>query len=381
MNAIDWEHRILEHRTAISDTLAFTYSEASNSCFSPDRGVFYTAYTASRRNYGESHDILAFTITPVCQPHKAITKVVLERGVTPSVIDAKMLICANCYYYTTDEILYNAKTHFGKTADIPRGFVRITIGVDGYRHYYIDYDIANDTFGELKELKVLYHGEVCHFTGNLYREYLAEFGFTEFNKVDNSEALILTDKFRLHEDGYRYTFATAAWAWPTAMRIKDGSDIMEFISPIPQVAQYETQSAIVNGKMYAILRGAKTDDFYISEDLGKTFRPIGRIDFNTTRPQLLPYNGKLLIAVSKSGITPNYVRDGRNNLLLLMGEGEDLSNYKEIFHIVDPFGIVYYDIVDYKGMLHMFWSSSDLYHDKNPQAKDLLWFTRIGFLQ
>lgn len=381
MDKIDWAHRILEHRTAISDTLSFTYSEASNSCYSPDRGVFYTAYTASRKNYGESHDILVLAITPVCQPHKAVTKIVLERGVTPSVKDARLLICANCYYYTTGEVLYNAKTHFGKKADIIRGFVRITIGVDGWKHYYVDYDIVNDTFGELKELKVLYHGEVCHFTGEIYRAYLAEHGFTDFNKEADGEDLILTDKFRLHEDGYRYAFATAAWAWPTLMRVKDGSDVMEFINPIPETAQYETQSAIVNGKLYAVLRGAKGNDFYISDDLGKSFRPIGRIDFNTTRPQLLPYKGKVLVAVSKVGIKPNYVRDGRNNLLLLMGEGDDLSSYKEIFHIADPFGIVYYDIVDYKGLLHMFWSSADLYLDKNPQAKDLLWFARIGVIE
>jgi hypothetical protein len=115
--------------------------------------------------------------------------------------------------------------------------------------------------------------------------------------------------------------------------------------------------------------------------MGKSFRPIGRVDFNTTRPQLLTYKDKIIIAVSKKNIEPNFVRDGRNNLLLLCGEGENLAEYKQIFHVVDPYGMVYYDIQEYKGSLYMFWSSGDLYVDKNPQAKDLLWFARLGVLE
>ena len=162
------------------------------------------------------------------------------------------------------------------------------------------------------------------------------------------------------------------------MRMKDGSDVMEFIGCLKQSAQYEAQSAIANGKMYAVLRGAKTDDFFISDDMGRSFRPVGRIDFNTTRPQLCPYKGKVLVAVSKKGILPNKVRDGRNNIMLLYGEGDNLASYRPVFFVKDQLGIVYYDIQDYKETLFMFWSSSDLYVDKNPQAKDLLWFARLG---
>ena len=377
----DWTHRILEHRTAISDTVSFSHSEASNTCYSPDRGMFYTVHTASRRNYGESHDILALVITPVGQPHRARTKIILERGVTPCVKDVQRLLCPNCYYYTTNEVLYHAKTHFGESADIYRGFVRITVEVDGKAHYYIDYDIINDTFSEMQPLKVLYRGECCHFTGEVFRSWLADQGFTDFNREETGEDLILTDKFHLCKDGWRYTLATAAWSWPAVMRIKDGSDVMEFVGFIPQPAQYEAQSAISDGKMYALLRGAPTDDFYVSDDMGKTFRPVGRVDFNTTRPQLLTCKDKILIAVSKKNVSPNFVRDGRNNLLLLCGKGEDLSSYEKVFHVVDPFGIVYYDIVDYKGNLYMIWSSGDLYVEKNPQAKDLLWFARIGLIE
>lgn len=378
MDNKEWIKLIHDRRVAVSDTLAFTHSEASNSCFSPDRGVFYTVYTASRRNYGESHDVLAFNITPVCQPHRSITKVITEIGVDFSLKDAQKILCPNCFYYTTDEVLYNAKTHFGKTADIYRGYVRITIEVDGKKHYYLDYDIINDTFSELKPLRVLFHGETVHLTGDVFKAYLEENGCPDYHAREHDEFLILSDKFKLHTDGYRYILATASWAWPAMMRMKDGSDIMEFVGVIPHSAQYEAQSAILNGRIYALLRGAEENDFWVSDDMGKSFRSVGRVDFNTTRPQLFTYKDQIYIAVSKKGVEPNYVRDGRNNLLLLRGEGDDLSKYEQVFHVSDPYGMVYYDILEYKGRLFMFWSSADLYVDKNPQAKDLLWFVSLG---
>ena len=95
---------------------------------------------------------------------------------------------------------------------------------------------------------------------------------------------------------------------------------------------------------------------------------------------------KLLIFISEKGILPNLVRDGRNNMKLLAGEGEDLSAYKTIFQIVDERGIVYYDIIDYKGVLYMTWSNADLYiedipsYADRPAAKDLIYYTKIGDL-
>ncbi len=374
----EWTHRILEHRIAISDTIAFTDSEAPNSCFSPDRGILYTTYMASRRNYGESGDIVVFGITPLCQPHRSRSIVVAERGVTPCVKNARKLMNCNCFYYETDEVLYTAKTHFGETGEIRRGFVRILFCANGDEYYYADYDIVSDSLSEPRPLLVQYNGKVLHFTGSVFRSYLESLGYEDFNKEEAGETIILSDKFRLNGDGYRYTMATAAWAWPTTMRLKDGSDVMEFVGSLRASAQYEAQSAVVNGRMYVIIRGAKTDDFFVSNDMGMTFHPIGRIDFNTTRPQLLPYKEKLLIAVSKKGMLPNKVRDGRNNILLLYGEGDRLEDYRQVFHVQDALGMVYYDIQDYKGILFMVWSSADLYVDKNPQAKDLLWFVRLG---
>ena len=92
-------------------------------------------------------------------------------------------------------------------------------------------------------------------------------------------------------------------------------------------------------------------------------------------------DGKLLVAYSVCGVEPNLVRDGRNNCRLVMGEGPDLSGYKEIFFVADPRGMVYYDIVDYNKDLYAIWSDASLHLDKNPQAKDVLHMAKIGDLR
>ena len=175
---------------------------------------------------------------------------------------------------------------------------------------------------------------------------------------------------------------TAGQAQPVCVRIAEGSDVLEIRGAIPKLGQYETQSAILNchSAMAALVRGAEGDNYYLSDDLGLSWRPAGRVEFNTTRPQLLPYKGKLLRGISIVGVLPNRVRDGRNNLILSFAARPELDAYEDIFFIQDPYGIVYYDIFDYKDTLYMIWSSGDLYIDKNPQAKDLLWFAKIGDL-
>jgi len=216
-------------------------------------------------------------------------------------------------------------------------------------------------------------------------EYLTSRGLTGWAFHDINEHIINTGKMYRH-GSYWYGCITSYWCQPIIYRSKDGTNF-EFVGHIDATAEYECQTAIVNGRMYALLRGAKKDNFFVSDDLGQTFRPCGRIEFNTTRPQLLPYRGKLLMAISEVGVLPNYVRDGRNNMRLLIGEGEDPGSYREIFHITDPYGIVYYDITDYKGVLYMIWSNADLYMDKDPvfcdrpQAKDLLYYAKIGDLR
>ena len=387
----EWTERILGRRTAVSDTVQFTASSAPESCIDPDHGMIYTTYLASRQNYGESRNIVALARIPVCQPERFKTWVVAESGME---IDGKKygeFLDNNCYYYQTNEEAATVVTHFGQTGTLYRGYVRVLFLSYGEEYFYTDYDIQLDKFSAIKPLRILYHGEAVPLTGQVYAGILRDFGFTDFDLYkERWEHVILTDKFRLHSDGYRYSMMTAGQAQPVCVRIRDDSDILEIRGAIPKVGQYETQSAILSvpgedgareaAVMAALIRGAEADNYYLSEDLGLTWKPAGRIEFNTTRPQLLPYKGKLLRGISIVGVLPNRVRDGRNNLILSVAARPELDAYEDIFFIQDAYGIVYYDILDYKDTLYMLWSSADLYVDKNPQAKDLIWFAKIGDL-
>ena len=387
----EWTERILGRRTAVSDTVQFTASSAPESCIDPDHGMIYTTYLASRQNYGESRNIVALARIPVCQPERFKTWVVAESGME---IDGKKygeFLDNNCYYFQTNEEAATVVTHFGQTGTLYRGYVRVFFLSYGEEYFYTDYDIQLDKFSAIKPLRILYHGEAVPLTGQVYAAILRDFGFTDFDLYKEKwEHVILTDKFRLHTDGYRYSMMTAGQAQPVCVRLRDGSDVLEIRGAIPTLGQYETQSAILSvpgeggspstDVMAALIRGAEADNYYVSEDLGLTWKPAGRIEFNTTRPQLLPYKGKLLRGISLVGVLPNRVRDGRNNLLLSVAARPGLDAYEDIFFIQDPYGIVYYDILDYKDTLYMLWSSADLYVDKNPQAKDLIWFARIGDL-
>ncbi|MBR3437705.1 MAG: hypothetical protein IKG97_08130 [Lachnospiraceae bacterium] len=411
----EWTERILGRRTCVSDTVAFTASSAPESCIDPDHGMIYSTYLASRQNYGESRNIVALARIPVCQPERFTTWIVAESGMEVAGKKYGEFLDCNAYYYQTSEEAATVVTHFGQTGTLYRGYVRVLFLSYGEEYYYTDFDIQNETFSEIRPLKVLFSGEEKPLTGALYAEILRDFGFTDFDLYKEKwEHVILTDKFRLYTDGFRYSMMTAGQAQPVCVRIAEGSDVLEIRGAIPKLGQYETQSAILNchsapgapsqvpgmsqgnpsespsialgstkdssAVMAALVRGAEGDNYYLSDDLGLSWRPAGRVEFNTTRPQLLPYKGKLLRGISIVGVLPNRVRDGRNNLILSVAARPELDAYEDIFFIQDPYGIVYYDIFDYKDTLYMLWSSGDLYIDKNPQAKDLLWFARIGDL-
>ena len=378
----EWKHLIIDHKRAVSDISQFTSSAASVSCVDTDHGTIYCTYLASRKNYGETRDSVILAKIPVEQPEKTETIPVIEKGAVIDGVPYNEFLDCNAYFYQTEEY-ETVKTHFGETGPIYRGFVRILFLCVPEDYFYTDYDIKNGTFSEFRRLKALCDGEIRPLTGSVYNGFLGSRGLSGFNNSkDAGENLILTDKFRLAPDGYRYSFLTAAGTQPVFTRIKDGSDVVEFLGYIPVEGEYETQSALLDGIYYAIVRGVREEEnFWTSEDMGKTWKPGSRIEFNTTRPQCLSYFGKVLVAVSVCGVEPNLVRDGRNNMKLLCGEGPDLSTYEEIFFISDPRGIVYYDMVDYNGEIYVIFSDGSLHLDKNPQAKDALFIAKIGDLR
>ena len=79
---------------------------------------------------------------------------------------------------------------------------------------------------------------------------------------------------------------------------------------------------------------------------------------------------------------PSRVRNGRNNFHLLEGTGGDLSSYREVLHIRDPIGVVYPDLVEAAGQMHLLWSNSARFPDfvkwGAVQGKDQILHAKLG---
>jgi len=354
----EWEEKILGRKTAVSDTVNYRSSSASISCYDPDNGKIYTVYHASRTNYGESRDVLNLAVIPAAQPHRTETIIICESGVPIGGKIYHNMIDGNCIFID--------------------GKVRVYFISGGTQYFYVDYNPSTKTLSDIKPVLCSFDGNTYELVDTVFSSYLDSRGMTGYDFCDPNEHIINTCKMYMY-NGYWYGCLTSAVCQPVVFRSKDGINF-EFTGIINKLAKYECQTAILDGKMYCLLRGAKDDNFYVSDDLGQTFKPCGRLEFNETRPQVIVYKDKLLIAISLVDIKPNLVRNGRNNMKILMGCGEDLNKYEEKLFITDKYGIVYYDIIDYKGVLYMIWSNADLYLDKNQQAKDLLYYSQIGEL-
>ena len=174
---------------------------------------------------------------------------------------------------------------------------------------------------------------------------------------------------------------TSSLAQPILFHCKDGMTF-DFCGIVPALAKYECQTAVLNGRIYALLRGAAGDDFFVADEGEWIFRPLGRLGIAETRPQLMAYGNKLLLAYSKNDVLPNKIRNGRNNITILMGEGDDIAAFKQVFYAVDEMGIVYYDIVNCNGDLYMIWSNSERFPDKKVwgvlQGKDTLYCSLLA---
>ena len=130
------------------------------------------------------------------------------------------------------------------------------------------------------------------------------------------------------------------------------------------------------------LRGAKGDNFWISDDGGRTWKASGRLPDGRQRPQLAVFRSKVLVGYSVPDEKPSRVRNGRNNFHLLEGTGGDLSSYREVLHIRDPIGVVYPDLVEAAGQMHLLWSNSARFPDfvkwGAVQGKDQVLHAKLG---
>ncbi|MBQ6597232.1 MAG: hypothetical protein IJH79_06730 [Lentisphaeria bacterium] len=352
---------VFHDKVPVSDIERFTSSSAPISCFDPVRKMIFTPYHAAYREFGEQASVFALAAIPVPGVDRASSSVLLESDVT---------FQGKSYNWPIDafSILYNGS---------PRIF--FLAGADNY--YCFDWSPEKSAIeGGIRQV-------LCKTDENSQQQPLTTEAVEAYLKANNcdcdrcslrgasKEHIICTAKPSWNGSGF-YGMITSSLSYPILFRCRDGMTF-EFCGVIPALAKYECQTAVLNGKIYALLRGASGDEFWEADEGEWQFRPCGRLGMSETRPQLMRYDDSLLLAYSRSGVLPNRIRDGRNNITILAGNSEKLSEYETVFQAVDEMGIVYYDIVNCNGDLYMIWSNSERFPDKIVrgvlQGKDTLY--------
>ena len=265
-----------------------------------------------------------------------------------------------------------------------KGNVRIFFLAGGDSYYYMDWSPDTEKEAGAPEpvlCRPLESSSSCPLTRDAVEKYLLAHGCTGYNLLgDARENIICAAKPAWNGETF-YGMITSFLSYPILFRCRDGMTF-EFCGIVPALAKYECQTAVLNGKIYALLRGAAGDEFWAAEEGEWKFRPCGRLGMSETRPQLMRYDDSLLLAYSRNGVLPNRIRDGRNNITILAGDSEKLSEYETVFQATDEMGIVYYDIVDCNGDLYMIWSNSERFPDKIVrgvlQGKDTLYCSLLA---
>lgn len=347
----------------VSDVEAFTCGSASIACHDASRRIVFAPYLASRTGFGEQHSIVALATIPVDHPVAAKSVAVLEAGVPNNGITFSRVI--------------------DPFAVFVNGKVRVFALVDATRYMRVDYDPATCTVGPLTPVmcRLAPGREKRPLDEDALRTALADRGFSGYDTgADIGEHLICTAKPAWDGDTFFGT-VTSGLSQPIVFRCDDGETI-DFIGAVPAIAKYECQVAKAGGRLFALLRGAEREDFFVSDDDGRTFSPIRRLGIAETRPQLMAWRGKLLLGCSFNGESPNRVRDGRNNLHLFLADPAAPETLREILHETDPLGIVYFDLVDIGDDLAVIWSDSRRFPDMLirgcRQGKDRLLFAHVG---
>lgn len=357
----------LRNRIPISDIKKFTSSSNPVSCFDPETQTIYSPYHAAFSGYGEQVSVFAMAETPIPAVKGAKNHILLQNGVAFEGKKYRNPIDASA-------IMLGDK-------------VRVWFLADGKDYYFFDWSKTEHKIsgGIHKLMCKTGDSAPVPLNADAVRKFLDANGCTRYRlERDPRENIIMTARPSWDGDTF-YGTVTSGWSQPILFRCSDGKTI-EFLSVIPNIAQYECTVALLNGKIYALLRGTVRGANFFVADAGEwKFRPCGRLPAAETRAQMLTHNGKLLIAYSRNNIQPNKIRNGRNNMIILEGEGEDLKQYKEIFRVVDEIGFVSFDIVDCNGGLYVIWSNSERFPDQPVpvsgkvalQGKDVLFCSKL----
>ena len=355
----------LPDRVVVSDTNMFTCGSAPASDISVDGTHLFSSYLTSKTGYGEAHDIVALADVSLANPSAVTNHIICQAGEH---------ICG----IKVDEVdSYDAFLYKGK--------MRCIIGVNGGQLGWRDWDPNMHAIcGEgMFRCRVDPCGQVEELVPEVLTRYLDANGFKGHNVSRTYRDRMIMHAHVAWVGDVFYGMLTSSLSQPVAFKCSDGQTF-EFLGVVPALCEYECALAHVKGRFYALGRKMPSDNFFVSDDGAKTFRPVGRLPDGEQRPQLTVWKDRLLIAFSAPDEQPNHIRNGRNNIHLLCGEGANLSRYRELLHEIDPLGIVYYNIVPRGDELHVLWSDARRFPDKviwgAVQGKDRILYGKLPSL-
>ena len=213
---------------------------------------------------------------------------------------------------------------------------------------YKDFDYLTETLSEEKCILVKQTDgtEVC-LTQSVQFAWLEQHGYHNHRYCATEQIIIGGCTPFMGEDGYWYGAIPSLLSEVILYRSSDNLATIEFFAVCPEVAQYEFDYKILDGKIYAIYRTDTSKDsicFVSSEDNGKTWTtPIRLKDSIDCRPRMIVYANHILMAYNifnpDTGNRP-VLQGGRTEIKLLLGENADPNENTVVADIYSKCGIV-----------------------------------------
>ncbi|MDW7656198.1 MAG: hypothetical protein SCM11_03370 [Bacillota bacterium] len=372
-------NRILDRSIVIGDTVKFRAGASQSSCVDPLRGILYTIYLTSRAFFGEPIDTVALNIMPILQPHLSRDVIIVEHDMEMDGVIYKRNLISQVLFTSHKKVrtLFMARHSDDREYDP-------TCAI-----YYRDYDPETNSLSGIQPVLCHTDSGLLPLTVELYASYMRERGFEDYWLDGEKEEMLIMPIYRHHD--FWYSCLTSRHSYPVFWKSVDDCATVEFTGIIPNKSKYECMHTIAKDTLYCLLRGGEGSNYYLSHDFGRTFVPGDKmVPLWETRSKLLTYRDKVLMAYSVYDLKPNLVRNGRNNIVFVWGEGGDESQYDQLLFLLHPLGMVHYEIINYKDTLYLIFSTAELFldidsdpnaasrHGPLKNAKDMMRFTRIG---
>ena len=318
--------------TQINDGLTQTAACCSAVAYDKANGLVFVSYlTGIAKRYGESSGKLCLSVFSPSQPQNVRMRVI-DIGVGES----RGLLCSACFIVGDGVARMIFTTTRGELAT-----------------FYRDYDFYADTVSERREVFFRSDNGIVRLNGESYAEYLKKRGFSLeratnpiVNKVTSYQGELYTAVSYDHV-GY-------------AILCKIKEEVLEPFAICPEPMTYEFRYIVNDEGIFGMYRFPPDDHetghaaYTISRDGGKTWQTTLYEDGVQSRPDVIEYYGKPLIAYnykSDKSIENLPPMHNNRNAIKIIYDG------KVVFDWFSKYGIVEYDFVNICGDIYMSFSN------------------------